>query len=76
MESHRRLAGCSAVLRMAAQKKEKTNTDHLFKMSLHILISPIVKKRNNLERNTVEIKCSLVISRIIHQNLVLYQIKG
>lgn len=36
-------------------KKRKTNTGHSFKISLYILIRPMVKKRINL-RNTGEIK--------------------
>ena len=43
------------------EKKEKTNTDGLFKVSLLILISPVFKKRINSERNRGKIKMKTII---------------
>lgn len=43
------------------EKKEKTNADCLFKISLLILISPVFKKRINSERNRGKIKMKTVI---------------
>lgn len=58
------------------EKKEKTNTDGSFKVSLLILISPVFKKRINSERNRGKIKMKTIIPYNLHMLFSCWYLSG
>ena len=59
-----------------SEKKEKTNTDDSFKVSLLILISPVFKKRINSERNRGKIKMKTIIPYNLHMLFSCWYLSG